>query len=601
MNPTLPTRKLLEHLPMAVSVVDLAPGHRVLFSNRAFEQLFGYSPQDIPTVEDWARLAYPDPAYRAEVFDWWSATVKQARHGRGQLEAKVFRVRCKDGSQRDVLISASVVDDMLVASFADATPQVQAFSELASQEVELRRLIDSLPISVAIVSLDASQRVLFLNRQMVRTFGYTLADIPTVADWLLLAYPDADYRQQSHAAWQRAVEHAVAESGQVKSMEFRVTCQDGLVRDTLINAIVLDDRLLVGLMDISERRQAERALRTAQEELEKTAYEVTEAIPVGTYTMVLEPGASMARFSFMSRRFLELTGLEREVALSDPLKAFACVHPEDFDEWVRLNAEAFAAKQPFFGQTRIIVKGALRWITAESVPRDMPDGSTVWEGVLIDVTDRVLAQQALTKAKEDAETSARALAEANLELKRLATIDPLTGTHNRRALENAVQLELERMQRYGEPFSLLLLDIDHFKAINDRFGHQAGDRVLVELSRCVGDELRTVDVLSRWGGEEFAVLLPNTDIEQARQVAEKLRQQIATLSFPAVGRVTSSFGVAQCQPDETADELFRRADQALYAAKSAGRNRVCVRTDLMTENSDEHPNLLLDARTAAGR
>lgn len=96
MNPILPTRKLQEHLPMAVSVVDLRPDHRVLFSNRAFEQLFGYCPQDIPTVEDWARLAHPHPSYRNEVFDWWSAMVKQARHSSDQVEAKVLT----EGPQR---------------------------------------------------------------------------------------------------------------------------------------------------------------------------------------------------------------------------------------------------------------------------------------------------------------------------------------------------------------------------------------------------------------------------------------------------------------------------------------------------------------------
>lgn len=442
----------------------------------------------------------------------------------------------------------------------------------------IRAVFDSLPISVAIVSLDADQRVLYLNRQMMRTFGYTLADIPTIDDWMQLAHPDGDDRRQSSAAWDEAVAHLIAESGQLKSMESRITCKNDRVRDTMIHASVLDDCLLMILVDITKRRHAERALHTVEESLEKTAYEVTEAIPVGTFTMVLAPGERMARFSFMSRRFLELTGLEREVAQSDTVKAAqACLHPEDVDEWVRLNAQAFSSKQALSGQARLIVKGEVRWITAEAVPRDLPDGSTVWEGVLIDVTDRMLAKQALAQARDEAQATAQALAQANLELKRLATTDPLTGTHNRRVLENAVEQEVDRLQRYGEPFSLLLLDIDHFKAINDRFGHHAGDKVLVDLSRCVSDKLRTIDVLARWGGEEFAVLLPHTEIEQACHVAEKLRLQIESLTFPDVGQVTASIGVAQCRSDETMVDLFKRTDQALYAAKAAGRNRVCVR------------------------
>jgi PAS domain-containing protein len=107
----------------------------------------------------------------------------------------------------------------------------------------------------------------------------------------------------------------------------------------------------------------------AERALERTAYELTENMPAGTYTMVLEPGAELARFSFMSSRFLEYTGLEREEALSDPMKAFACVHPEDFDEWVRKNAECFEKRVPFSEECRVVVRGEVRWILAESVPR----------------------------------------------------------------------------------------------------------------------------------------------------------------------------------------------------------------------------------------
>jgi diguanylate cyclase (GGDEF)-like protein/PAS domain S-box-containing protein len=292
--------------------------------------------------------------------------------------------------------------------------------------------------------------------------------------------------------------------------------------------------------------------------------------------MVLEPGAEMARFSFMSRRFLELAGLAREDAECDTMRAFACVHPDDFDDWVRLNAEAFAAKRPFFGQTRIIVKGEVRWISAESIPRDLPDGTTVWEGVLIDVTLRVQAEQALKRAREEAEAVNRALAQANVELKRLATTDRLTGADNRWSFEEAILEQIARLRRYGEPVSLLLFDVDHFKSINDLHGHLVGDAVLVELVQRVRPQLRTVDVLARWGGEEFTVLLPHSAIAQAQEAAEKLRRLIATQPFAPVGQVTSSFGVTECLPHDTLDTLLKRADDALYAAKAAGRNRVCV-------------------------
>lgn len=133
--------------------------------------------------------------------------------------------------------------------------------------------------------------------------------------------------------------------------------------------------------------------------LERTAYELTENIPVGTYTMVQPAGGGMAFFSFLSTRFLELTGLEREEAQSDPMKAFACVHPEDRDEWVSKNAYVFEHMLPFNESCRVVVNGDVRWITAESTPRKLPDGSVVWEGVLTDITARKLAEQKLAESE----------------------------------------------------------------------------------------------------------------------------------------------------------------------------------------------------------
>jgi diguanylate cyclase (GGDEF)-like protein/PAS domain S-box-containing protein len=152
------------------------------------------------------------------------------------------------------------------------------------------------------------------------------------------------------------------------------------------------------LYDQSAQKYAEEALRLAEARLEKTAYELTENIPIGTYTMVQPADGGMAKFAFMSSRFLELTGLSRAEAAADTLRAFACVHPDDYDDWVALNAKAFAEKAPFFGETRVLVDGQVRWVTAESFPRTLADGTTVWEGILADITDRKRAEEALTES-----------------------------------------------------------------------------------------------------------------------------------------------------------------------------------------------------------
>ncbi|WP_166668745.1 diguanylate cyclase [Thiohalophilus thiocyanatoxydans] len=164
--------------------------------------------------------------------------------------------------------------------------------------------------------------------------------------------------------------------------------------------------------------------------------------------------------------------------------------------------------------------------------------------------------------------------ELEQELQHQASFDSLTGLYNRRKFENLLLHELERADRYHRYVAAILLDIDHFKTVNDRFGHNAGDEVLRQLADTLQTRMRASDVPARWGGEEFIVLLPETDLDGARQTAETLRQTIADTRFPTVGQVTASLGVSTYQPGETLDSLIKRADDALYQAKKAGRNRV---------------------------
>lgn len=148
------------------------------------------------------------------------------------------------------------------------------------------------------------------------------------------------------------------------------------------------------------KETAERVWPAVQRAKSQAALELAENIPVGTYTMIAEPGSTAARFSFLSKRFLEITSLDADEIRRDVLKAFACVHPDDYDTWLNKNADAFSNRSPFSGETRIIVKGATRWVRAESVPRMLRDGRTLWEGVLIDITEQRHAEEALKKSEE---------------------------------------------------------------------------------------------------------------------------------------------------------------------------------------------------------
>jgi len=175
------------------------------------------------------------------------------------------------------------------------------------------------------------------------------------------------------------------------------------------------------------------------------------------------------------------------------------------------------------------------------------------------------------------------LKRSNQMLLELSITDPLTGLHNRRAMMESLQKEVHRTARKKTPLSLVMLDIDHFKKINDTYGHQNGDAVLKAIGAELTAQLRQYDIAARFGGEEFVLILPETDIKEATQVAERLRQNIASLRFEAELanlEITVSLGVASTQNKivKSTDDLIREADYALYNAKRGGRNRVEVMT-----------------------
>lgn len=161
-------------------------------------------------------------------------------------------------------------------------------------------------------------------------------------------------------------------------------------------------------------------------------------------------------------------------------------------------------------------------------------------------------------------------------VEKLSVTDSLTGLFNRFKIDETIANELSRSQRHGHPLSIVLFDIDHFKDVNDTYGHQVGDGVLIQIARLTQGILRANDTAGRWGGEEFVIICPDTDAAGATAVAEKLRIALGNHSFPTVGNKTASFGVAGAISNEAANDVILRADEALYRAKNNGRNRVEV-------------------------
>ena len=198
--------------------------------------------------------------------------------------------------------------------------------------------------------------------------------------------------------------------------------------------------------------------------------------------------------------------------------------------------------------------GSAYWVLAVISPKKDEDGNIAgFTSIRQDITDKKRSEE-------------------------LSITDPLTGLYNRLKLDELFHTFIHVSQRHGTPFSILLLDIDRFKSVNDTYGHQVGDTVLQEFADILRKNVRTEDVVGRWGGEEFMILAPGSDIEAAKRLAQKLRVEVETFSFSTIGHKTCSFGVSSYHKGDDEKSMVSRADDALYRAKANGRNRVEVET-----------------------
>ena len=264
-------------------------------------------------------------------------------------------------------------------------------------------------------------------------------------------------------------------------------------------------------------------------------------------------------FTFVSAGVQRLLGLDRgerrDHSNEEITELFwSRVVPED--RWI-LEEATEAANHPVVreweAEFRIETEDDIRWLWGHAVPVSDPLEGQLFRGVLLDITDRKDLEERLKQA---------------------ATHDPLTGALNRAGVEPQLETGLAVAQRQNQPLAVAMLDIDHFKWVNDAHGHAMGDRVLRHFVDIVDGRLRKSDSLARWGGEEFVILLPQTDGDGARQLADSIRREVETHAFPHGGPLTVSIGLAVARADDNVAELIRRADERLYKAKALGRNRV---------------------------
>lgn len=272
--------------------------------------------------------------------------------------------------------------------------------------------------------------------------------------------------------------------------------------------------------------------------------------------------------SAVNRTFEKVFGIPGTEIVGKKVSEFSPASPDELKLWLKKISEV-----ALYGSTITIdrfIDIVQKWLRITVFPLE----NNYFAMIYVDVTKELLQEQELQEKHKVLVQMMEELQKANALLKRLATTDELTGLYNRHFFEERVAEEIERADRYNEPLSLIIFDLDHFKKVNDLWGHPVGDAVLKQVAVLAGGVVRKTDVLNRIGGEEFAVLMPKTTLGGGLTVAEKLRQTLSLYDHPQAGVVTASFGVAERMRAESLQCWYRRVDAALYRAKKAGRN--CV-------------------------
>jgi diguanylate cyclase (GGDEF)-like protein len=243
---------------------------------------------------------------------------------------------------------------------------------------------------------------------------------------------------------------------------------------------------------------------------------------------------------------------------------------------IQLTARQFLAGWLLYGVSTAL---ALYWVRDEfGYPGvSAMEIALVWLFFFLALRRLTLASAEFSLLRSQLSDKNRQLHASLKRIEELASHDPLTGVLNRRVLIEHLETELQRAGRTGHSFCFAMIDLDHFKQVNDRFGHPAGDAVLKTFAACAKRSLRTVDRLGRLGGEEFGIVLPATNMEQAMQALQRLAQEAAGCDWESIGSglsITFSAGLASVIPDDCVESLVKRADEALYRAKREGRNRI---------------------------
>jgi diguanylate cyclase (GGDEF)-like protein/PAS domain S-box-containing protein len=559
--------------------------------NRRAVETFGYLPDDIPDMERWWAQAYPDASYREEVITQWMGLVEKALAEKSDIERREYRVTCKDGTVKTTLIFGIPVADRIFVMFDDISERKRWEESLTESEFFFKE--SQRAAFIGSYKADFKTGIWQSSEVLDRIFGIDECYARTIQGWVEIIHP-GDRKKMA-----RYLREEVLSKHCPFNREYRIVRKsDGEQRwvhglgevccDSAGNVI-----FLIGtIQDITERKMADDALKMNEDRIQSllklhqikfnTEKEIVDFALEEVVRLTRSTGGYLHFFN-EDEQTIQLYSWSEEV-----MKTCVAVQGQHYPlDSAGIWADSARTKGPVLHNDYQSIAGRQGYPEGHfHVSRHL--------GVPILVGDRVVGvtgvgnkelpynESDVLQVRLYMNSMWSILHQKRMDIERgkmeekllhAATYDPLTGVLNRQALEKICQAELERARRYDTSFSLIMLDVDDFKRINDTLGHQAGDRVLVRIGEALRQNVRSVDSVGRWGGEEFIVELPETNGREAAYVAEKLRDTIANLRVDGLD-ITASFGVASFRNDDTLDTMIKRVDDLLYRAKDRGKNRV---------------------------
>ncbi|MCL4431206.1 MAG: sensor domain-containing diguanylate cyclase [Epsilonproteobacteria bacterium] len=414
-------------------------------------------------------------------------------------------------------------------------------SEFQTQEKELLKLAHVIEQSADLIMItDASGKIEYVNSAYPNITGYKKETFIGNKPAILKSdnHPKEDFRD----LWQTIT------SGGVYHGVFCNKRQDGTFyyEEKTVTSIRLEGDKITHYISTGKEITDKILIAEALEESEYLFKIVSENSLTGIFMY-------QHSYVYFNKAFEEITGYTaEEIFMMDPGHIIHPLDKEIIGTEIEQRLAGTLQDSKTSNELRIIRKdGTVRWVYATIVSVTYRE-KIAGLGSIIDISDRKMLEQNLEK---------------------LATTDKLTSLLNRTRFNEYAEHEIACFKRYETPFSVIIFDIDYFKKVNDQFGHDVGDSVLIQMAKIGQSVLRTTDVFFRWGGEEFLILCSHSDEEQAYLLAERLREEIENSSFDC-GSLTISGGIAQYVEGETIESTIKRADLALYSAKESGRNRI---------------------------